>query len=232
MIEHHTFRQTAASVYIAIPTHDGRLHITTMFSIINLMGQLAYHGIKTGFQFTQSSDICQARSVLAAEFLKTDFSHLLMIDSDLMFDPKQAVKLMGSGHLVCGGAYPKKTPSLHPEFTVEYEGPSIEGFRKANYIGGGLILVHREVFGKLKTRYPELTAKSDETGEEFTSYFQNGIIDGRYRSEDAAFCYRWNKCGGQVWVLEDCAFTHFGTFGWSGNFMDLLAKIEEKDEAA
>ncbi len=227
-----TAKMQQPKVYIVIPAMDGRIHIAGMLSIIQLIHAMATKGIYSTVSFAQSSDICQSRSILAIEFLNTDFTHILMIDSDLCFDHNQAMKLIESGHMVCGGVYPKKTHDFHPEFTVEYSGPSVNGFRKANYIGAGLLLIHRQVFEKIKTKHPELSVKHKESGYTFTSFFQNGVIDGKYRSEDAAFCYRWAQMGGTVWALEDCMFTHFGAFGWSGSWAQMLEKIEAQEKAA
>jgi hypothetical protein len=222
---------TAPRVFVGIPSIDSRIHLAGMFSINNMTFLMAAKGWHTRFDFSVSSDICQSRAFLAMRFMESDCTHMLMIDSDLDFDPEATIRLIESGHALCGGAYPKKVQDISPQFTSETIGPSVNGFRKTNYLGGGLMMVRRHVLEKIKHKFPELTAR-DRNGVEFTSYFQNGIIDGFYRSEDAALCYRWQQCGGTVWVIEDCRFVHFGSFGWGGNLKDMIAKREETQEAA
>jgi hypothetical protein len=219
------------NVFVGIPSHDSRIHLAGMYSIGNMTGLMNREGWDTRFDFSVSSDICQSRAFLAMRFMESDCTHMLMIDSDLDFDPEAPIKLIKSGHLLCGGAYPKKVQDLSCQFTSDPIGPSVNGFRKTNYLGGGLLMAHRQVLVKIKHKFPELTAR-DKNGVEFTSYFQNGIIDGFYRSEDSAFCYRWTLCGGTVWVIEDCRFVHFGSFGWGGNLKDQIAKQEQRADAA
>jgi hypothetical protein len=213
-------------LFVAIPTHDGRIHCSGMYSILQMLSHLSTKGVQCFFDFNMSSDIVQSRAYLAERFLASDFTHMLMIDTDLDFDPTAPWRLLESGHLVCGGAYPKKKAEGHLEFTVECEGPAIKGFRNASYIGAGLMMIHRQVFEKIRLTHPELTVTTP-AGATFTSFFQNGIYDGRYRSEDAAFCHRWTKLGGKVWVLEDCWFGHFGTYRWAGNIADAIRQEEK-----
>lgn len=222
---------TTPKIMIGIPTHDGRIHLSGMYSILYTYCLMTNRGWDVRFDFSQSSDLVQSRGLIALRFMESDCTHLLMIDTDLDFDPEAPIKLIDSGHMLCGGVYPKKKLGDDPEFTIEtLDNVSVNGFRKARYIGAGLMMVRRPVFEKIKQQFPALSYTRN--GLTFTSYFQNGIYDDIYCSEDASFCLFWQKCGGTVWALEDCRFNHYGAFGWSGNFKEFLAHQEKKAKAA
>lgn len=105
------------------------------------------------------------------------FTHLLMADADIGFDPSVVERLVGSGHDVVGACVPFRetrwtrvreaidtAPELLPEelesiahlHAVSFERPAAgavvhaqDGFLPARFIGGALLLASREVFVRL-----------------------------------------------------------------------------------
>jgi len=45
--------------------------------------------------------------------------------------------------------------------------------------------------------------------------------DGERKGEDIAFCKRWRKTGGDIWLLVDAPLTHEGPYTFSGSYRDL-----------
>jgi len=52
-------------------------------------------------------------------------------------------------------------------------------------------------------------------------YFQPAVFDGERKGEDIAFCKRWRKTGGDIWLLVDAPLTHEGPYTFSGSYRDL-----------
>ncbi len=49
-------------------------------------------------------------------------------------------------------------------------------------------------------------------------FFESGRDgEGYYQPEDYAFCKRWIKLGGDVWVCPWMTLTHRGTMNFTGN---------------
>ena len=41
-------------------------------------------------------------------------------------------------------------------------------------------------------------------------FFQPAVFDGERKGEDIAFCKRWRKTGGDIWLLVDAPLSHEG----------------------
>jgi len=101
-------------LFLAVPMYGGQS--TGMFtrSVLDLSAICAMHGIglQVYFLFNESL-ITRARNYCVDEFMRSDCSHLMFIDSDIGFDPRDVLTLMAfanesSDYDVIGGAYPKK----------------------------------------------------------------------------------------------------------------------------
>ena len=96
-------------------------------------------------------------------------------------------------------------------------------------MGASCLLIRRGVFEQMMEAYPELHYQN---GLEFFSgcdpYFYSffdtlhDAETNRYLSEDYAFCRRWQRIGGRVWLDPSAEITHVGSFLYAGHFGDLL----------
>jgi len=72
-----------------------------------------------------------------------------------------------------------------------------------------------------ETRYKSLHAfpRSGQPSDNYYALF-DCMIDpqtGVYLSEDYAFCRRWRKCGGEIWLDLQGRLTHTGSLHFRGN---------------
>lgn len=107
------------------------------------------------------------------------------------------------------------------------DGPCI----RVTDIGTGILLIRREVFDRLKARYPELWCEAID--QSYGKYgLTNGVLqcfqpmqdeNGIYDGEDTAFCRRWVQgCGGEIWAVATETIIHVGTQKYVGNFLTKL----------
>ena len=93
------------------------------------------------------------------------------------------------------------------------------------------MLIKREVFERIKDRYPELWCERiDDTYAKFG--LTEGVLQcfepmpdehGLYCGEDTAFCRRWVEgCGGEIWSVVTETIVHVGTEKFVGNFLTKL----------
>ncbi len=98
-------------------------------------------------------------------------------------------------------------------------------------IGAGIMLVRRDVFDRIKARYPQLWCEAIEnTYGKFG--LKGGVLQcfepmpderGHYCGEDTAFCRRWVEgCGGEMWAVVTETITHVGPEKFVGNFLTKL----------
>jgi len=105
------------SIFLATPMYGGQCAGYYTKSVADLTRLCAVNGIelKHYFLFNESL-ITRARNYCVDEFLRSDCSHLMFIDSDIGFHPNDVLKLLDmcdedNGFDIVTGPYPKKTIS-------------------------------------------------------------------------------------------------------------------------
>ena len=179
-------------LFVATPMYGGMAHGMYLKSCLDLQALCAQYGIEVRFSFIfNESLITRARNYLVDEFLRAEgFTHLLFIDADIHYDPRDVIALLALNKDVIGGPYPKKSIKWgsikeaikrHPDLPVgEMEklagdfvfnpAPGTEKFSVAEpievlEIGTGFMLVKREVFDRFKEAYPEFSYRPDHVGQ-------------------------------------------------------------------
>ncbi len=102
------------SIFLATPMYGGMCSGMYSRSVADLAAMCANNGIKLQMYFLfNESLITRARAYCADEFMRSDCTHMLFIDSDIGFDPRDVFALLAmqsddSEYDVIGGPYPKK----------------------------------------------------------------------------------------------------------------------------
>jgi hypothetical protein len=180
-----------SKLFIATPMYGGMANGLYVKSALDLQGLCNQYGIETRFSFLfNESLITRARNYLVDEFLRSGFTHLLFIDSDINFFPQDVLALLALDKDIIGAPYPKKTinwrniaaalvqnPTVSPaeldKLTGDYVFNPVPGTTqfKVNEplevmeIGTGYMMVKREVFEVFKDKYPKLNYKPDHVGQ-------------------------------------------------------------------
>jgi hypothetical protein len=178
-------------VFIATPMYGGMAHGMYVKSCLDLQSTLGKYGIETKFSFLfNESLITRARNYLVDEFLRSGYTHLLFIDSDVHYNPEDVVALLALDKDVIGGPYPKKSinwgnvaeaarkhPNMNPreleKLVGEYVFNVVKGTSQFQVteplevmeIGTGYMLVKRHVFDKMAIEYPNIRYKPDHVGQ-------------------------------------------------------------------
>ena len=235
---------SAVRLLIATPAYNGvsnnYFHAThalrTTLNKVGIVGQ---------FVTAPAMPVDAARDFIGNAFLaraksKEPFTHLLMCDSDIGF-PASAVLQMIERDVDFVAAAP-------PLRRYDWKGaekalaqaraatcPSVErlasmyavklldgklsvdnrGFARIDQVGGAFMLLRPRVFEAIGEAHPELRHKQG------VMFFQPAVIDGERKGEDIAFCQRWRKTGGDIWLLVDVQLSHEGPHTFEGSYSDL-----------
>jgi len=182
-------------LFIATPMYGGNNHGMYMKACLDLQNMCNQYGIESRFSFLfNESLITRARNYLVDEFLRSDCTHLLFIDSDIHYNPQDVIALMALDKDVIGGPYPKKSinwrnvwnaakramdtnPVLNPGDLEGVVGdyvfnpvPGTKSFKVSEplqvmEIGTGFMMVKRHVFDKFREAYPKFRYKPDHVGQ-------------------------------------------------------------------
>lgn len=178
-------------LFVATPMYGGMAHGLYIKSSLDLQNAMSRYGIETKFSFLfNESLITRARNYLVDEFLRSECTHLLFIDSDIGYAAQDVVALMALDKEVIGAPYPKKAINWenvakaarqHPDMEVgeleklvgQYVFNVVKGTKSFSVteplevmeIGTGFMMVKREVFDKMKEAYPKIHYKPDHVGQ-------------------------------------------------------------------
>jgi hypothetical protein len=95
-------------LFIATPMYGGMSHGLYVKSALDLQTTMAKYGVETKFSFLfNESLITRARNYLVDEFLRSGYTHLLFIDSDIHYNPQDVLALLALDKDVIGGPYPR-----------------------------------------------------------------------------------------------------------------------------
>ena len=178
-------------VFVATPMYGGMAHGLYVKSSLDLQAMLTKYGVETKFSFLfNESLITRARNYLVDEFLRTAYTHLLFIDSDIHYHAQDVVALLALDKDVIGGPYPKKAINWqniidaarkHPDLEAheleklvgQYVFNVVKGTKQFSVteplevmeIGTGYMLIKRHVFDKMRDAFPMIHYKPDHVGQ-------------------------------------------------------------------
>lgn len=231
-------------VHICMPCYGGNLTESTFMSFIKWSNTARQLGIDWTMEtMTNESLITRARNTLTAKFLtNSDSTHLMFIDADIGWEPWHLLVMLNADKDVIGGLYPMK--SIPIKWCVNgFDGAKEDGaLQEVSKTGTGFLLIKRHVFEKLNKHPHVIPFKNDiglpqELDAHMKTYFDTGVRENRYYSEDWAFCENWRDLGGEVWVDKRVLLKHSGTYVFSNEnqeqaYRDLHAQAQNNQQPA
>jgi hypothetical protein len=203
-------------------------------------------GIVGQFVTAPAMPVDAARDFIGNAFLartksKDPFTHLLMVDSDIGFPASAVLQMIERDVDFIAAAPPlrrydwKGAEKALAQAAAAATSPRIErlasmyavklldgklsvdsrGCARIDQVGGAFMLLRPRVFEAIGEAYPELRHNKG------VMFFQPAVIDGERKGEDIAFCQRWRKTGGDIWLLVDVQLSHEGPHTFEGSYSDL-----------
>jgi len=217
-------------LFVATPMYGGSAHGMYLKSCLDLQSVCTQYGIEVRFSFIfNESLITRARNYLVDEFLRAEgFTHLLFIDADIHFDPRDVIALLAMKKDVIGGPYPKKSikwgavkegVKRHPEITPQ-DMEKLAGDFVFNPVPG------TEKFSVAEPVEVLEVGQANFDGSRYIHAYFDTVIDtkenggrgsDRYLSEDYMFCQWWRNIGGQIWLCPWMKTHHVGTYAFTGD---------------
>jgi hypothetical protein len=227
---------------LCLPLADGRIDVALDRSLCDSLELCTRHGMSFAKHvITGGSNVGYTRELLMAAALRSDCTHVMMVDDDMAWDePTLLATLIAADHDFAAVVGVKKLPGPTRFCCQFFDGDQPvhprSGFLQVKTVGFGLVVIKREVFEKMVAAYPKL--RYDAHGTEpaghalFCETIQVDPTGKRLRmTEDMAFCSRWTALGGEIWVDHQATLRHIGRFDYAGRIADVL-EVAPQQEAA
>lgn len=179
-------------VIIGMPV-NGKMESLTTQSIGGAI--IGAGGVVTDFIVRISADIVSARTWLVNEAIKNGGTHILFVDSDMLF-PEQTIKqLLSHGKQIVGVQYNRREFPLKPVYEPLTE--KAPALYKAKYTGMGVMLIDLDIFKDMKGPWFNFGRDS-----------QGALVLG----EDAWFCNTARDSGFDTWIDPTLKVGHIGSY--------------------
>lgn len=202
-------------------------------TVKSLMGtQSLCRDVKVPFQFGMvigSAVVQWARDEVVDLFLQSDATRLFWIDSDMVWQPEQFMRLLALSqyHDVICAAYPAKKEQ--PTFYVNWDQNACltqgdHGLLEINGIGLGFTVMSRRVVEAMADRAPRVI--DDVSKRDMAAVFRvDKTPDGRRQGEDMAFFSDIRALGYKVMLDPTVDLGHIGMKEYRGAIKDALQRI-------
>ncbi len=207
-------------------------------SLVQTICQAAQEDYQVGIRLLGNESLVQrARNTLAADFLQAEeqWDKLVFIDADISWDWQQLRSLLQSEQNIVGGVYPVKCLPLSlnfkclpehqkyfkaaqktlPEFaTYVREQNNDSNEIPVDMLATGFLVIDRSVLEEMKKYAPKYSYIDLINNREMTcwDFFNCGVHDGIYMSEDWSFCLNAKKIGFQPYLNPSCVVKHEGSY--------------------
>ena len=241
-----TLRRKPRKIWIGLPCYGGTLTVLTYKSLMHDMFRIATAGEEVKiFDELGHADIYLLRAQIVANFLNDpDATDLVMVDSDVGWEPGGLQKLLSHDVDMVAGAYPKREDPLKFMFRSEMDaggklyGDPGTGLLEVWGMPGGFMRCRRSMVEKMVAHYKDELEALDNlvpTGRTvrlFDPYWIKTPTGNRVLAEDYAFCQRWRDIGGKLYMDASIAMAHVGQKAFSGRLGDWSGTKVTSDEAA
>lgn len=226
-----------AKIMVFVPAFGRQISTTTFESTHALMMTFMQKGIQANICSFSWPGIAEARNMMLSWWYDAcpDFSHLLMVDADMGFNPQMVLDMLTFSEPMVGAIYPKKT------YPIEWVGSGLAapeyrtGFIEVEGLGMGCFLIRRDAVAAMIEKFPEMIfpymamPEMKFSGAHRTlGFFDEMRTQAGLVSEDISFCRRYRKTGGKIWATTNHKIEHVGAHGFSACFAEERAKVRSQ----
>lgn len=170
--------------------NSGSIHIDTAFSLIRMLNSFPYD---YDVIFKRGSILHYSREEIVKAAIKLNCTHLLFVDTDMVFQGDAVLRLLERNKDIIGVQYnTRKEPTMPTAFMKEGQTGDLQ---EAISVATGFMLIDLKVFKDIKE--PWFFWKSDENGQ---------VLMG----EDYWFCDKAKEAGYKIYCDLSIPVGHIG----------------------
>ncbi len=222
------YKLAGRSLFVALPAYDFKVSLKLAISLARLAQAAPEHGISLQIgSVCGCSVVSRARNLLVKDFLDSDCTDLLFIDSDINFEPEDALRLMAWAsdpkmNIVAGVPRTRNEDRVYITDLDYDENHELTmngmGLVRGKRVATAFMLVQRNVFETLVSGHPEWAYTDCRTNNELSAVFDFLLTSEGYMGEDFLFCDRARDAGFEVWIDPTIKLGHMGVQEYLGDF--------------
>lgn len=217
---------------IATPAYNGQVSSKYTESLLMTCLLLSKHNIEFQIKFINNQIVTRARNMLSHLFMKGDFTHMLFIDADIVWNPDDVLKLLSHNEECVVGIYPNKAYHINSESNKASLMPSSKicvsneskghYLQRLEYAATGFMLLRKAALQRIEldvdTFYlPNSSSDSESNLSKLYNYFDCNVVDENYLTEDYYFSHLFNKNGGKIFFDKRINLIHIGNHEYGSN---------------
>jgi hypothetical protein len=243
-----SFDLRGRKIMLGLPTYDFKISAKLAISLASFCVQAQQHGVDIQIcNISGCSVVSRVRNLISYDFLQSDCTDLMFIDSDINFNAEDIFRLMAWNSepkkgIVAGIPVARKKGKVYISTLDTDDNEHIfmdkMGLVRAKRVATAFMIIRREVFEKLRDAHPEWVYHDEKkVGDEMIAFFDFALKDGQYIGEDFLFCDRARELGFEVWIDPTIKLGHMGVEEFAGAFGEdylypLLRSVDSKKDAA
>lgn len=215
-------------LFLALPAYDFKVSLKLAVSLARFAQVAGSHGV--GIQIGSicgCSVVSRARNLLVRDFLDSDCTDLLFIDSDINFEPEDVFRLLAWASdpkkgIVAGVPRTRSETATYITDLDYDENNELTmngmGLVRAKRVATAFMMVRREVFEVLVSKHPEWNYYDTRAGKTLSAVFDFKVTPEGYIGEDFLMCDRARDEGFEVWIDPTIKLGHMGAQEFKGDF--------------
>lgn len=211
-------------ILFATPCFGGMCHSDYTMSLCNTIAELRLKGFQINIAMIKNQLVQRARNLLTHYFLKSEYTHLFFIDSDIKWQVKDILKLINADKEVICALYPTKKFVNNYETQFSSITGNIRDYNNITKLGiinlaaTGFLMIHKNVFEKLKPIVQ--TYKHIKNNETIYDFWNCKIINNQWLTEDYYFSSLYNSINGKIYCDFSIQLVHIGSHEYTRDPID------------
>jgi predicted O-methyltransferase YrrM len=198
---------TGKKVMLAIPTYDDPSCALT-FALACSREALTEAGIQSALLILQGNcHVDDGRNSIVRDFLESDCTDLMFLDSDVTWEPKDLVQLCSRDVDIVGGVYPyRREGGQNMPVRMMAEAQIVDGLMEVEGLPTGFMKIKRHVLETMAAAAPWF----------FDKIYPTALVFNRSQPDehhnrwggDLDFCRRWREMGGKLYAEAEITLGH------------------------
>ena len=211
------------NVAILTPCYDGKLEEEYVRSLWRTQSYAEQYGLNFHPIFLSGCSMVQrARNLLFAKAYYANFDAFLFIDSDIQWNPLDAIKFCLSEEKVLCGAYRSKTKLPDYQLNIR-KALKDQDLVEIDGTGFGFVKIEKEVVNDLWNLDEECYKEEDNLL--VKNIFEVVVDDGELYGEDIIAFKKIQGLGYKIILDKDVKINHIGRYNYRGDVKEYLKRV-------